>query len=217
MTKILITRPNFDVVTSYFHFWGGDVLKLARAESISIMDLEGPKATRDNVDSYLTRNHPSLVLLNGHGSPSSIAGHKNETLVDVDTARMLNGTIIYTISCSAAKELGPEVIRKGGIAFIGYEEDFGFTVDLTRDANPAKDHLAEPFMRASNAVSEQLLKGDTVRDACQKSQLVFNEEIRRHAVSDAQPENKAIRFWLFWDMIYQKSHGEPTATIFGEK
>ncbi|MEK6902606.1 MAG: hypothetical protein AABX02_03400, partial [archaeon] len=157
--------------------------------------------------------HPSLVLLNGHGSPSLIAGHKNEPLVDVRSAGKLKETIVYTISCSAAKELGPECIRKGGIAFIGYEEDFGFTVDLTRDANPAKDHLSEPFMHASNMVSEQLVKGSTVRDACLKSQAVFKEEIRKHAVSDAQPENKEIRFWLFWDMIYQKSHGEKTATI----
>lgn len=210
---VLITRPNFDPVTSYFHYWGKQIIDLAKEYNYKIIDLEGEKAIPQTFAGHIHKNNPQLVLLHGHGSSSEVGGHKNQVLVDNRSADLLSGKIVYAVSYRAAKELGPTSVEKGAVAFIGYEEDFGFVTTLNREGNPAKDKMVQPFMRASNEVSESLLKSKTVEKSYQNSQEVFKEEIRNHSISDARPENKEIRFWLFWDMIYQKCHGNRDAQI----
>ncbi len=210
---VLITRPNFDPVTSYFHYWGKLIIDAAREYNCKIIDLEGEKAILPVFTGHIQKTNPKLVLLHGHGSPNEVCGHKNQVLVDSHSADLLSGKIVYAVSCRAARELGPASVRKGALAFIGYEEDFGFVTTLNREGNPAKDRMVQPFMRASNEVSESLLKSKTVEKSYQNSQEVFKEEIRNHSISDARPENKEIRFWLFWDMVYQKYHGSPDAQI----
>lgn len=212
MTKtILVTRPSHDTTTTYLSYWAEDIIQIARTKSFKVLDLPSSKATRNLFTSYILKQNPQFLFMNGHGSPTQVTGHNNESLLDLSNTSVIKNKILYAVSCDAAKVLGSKVVTEGAQAFIGYEESFGFVHSTDRDCTPPKDKIVDPFKTASNAVPQTLLKGHSVNESYLKSQKQFRDEIRKHALSDARPENKEIRFWLFWGMQCQKLYGNPHA------
>ena len=205
----LVTRPNHDKTTNYLSHWANEVIRQANSLGIKTLDLMGKKACRETLESYLTKS-PKLLFLNGHGSKESISGHGNEPILECGKKNSLpRDSIVYALSCHAAAKLGKELTeQEKNRAFIGYEEQFGFVHSASREATPHKDRIPHPFKEASNVVPLSLLKGNNAETAFEKSQKTFLEGIRKHAVSESRPENKEIRFWLFWDMTFQRLMGK---------
>lgn len=210
---MLVTRPRHDAAVEYLYHWAEDVIRFAKGKGIGVIDCFGEKANRAEVSSHLAKQSPRLVLFNGHGNPDAIHGHGNEVLVDGGTSGMLKSKIVYAVSCMVASALGKNSCEKGCSAFIGYEQDFGFIKDAQRECTSAKDRFARPFREASNAVPIALIKGSTAGEAFEKSQRKYEELIREYATSDSAPENKDIRFWLFWDRKFQRIHGDKAAVF----
>ena len=69
MTKcFLLTRPNYETATSYLHYFAKDAIAIAKkSKDIHVTDLEGVKATRENLEKSMAKDGPGLVFLNGHG------------------------------------------------------------------------------------------------------------------------------------------------------
>ena len=214
MKHFLITRPAHDSNVSYLCFWSEEIIDFSHKNGISCSDFKKEKANREDVGKFLTKQNPSLVVFNGHGSPTTIAGHQNEPLVrSDDNEQLLKSKITYALACDAAADLGKKAVAQGACAFIGYEGPFGFAHEPSRVCTPAKDKFAEPFKMISNEIVISLLKGNTVQQAYAKSQQLCSKLIKKYSSSDADKENETIRFWLFWDQYFQKVHGDGLATF----
>ena len=212
MKKFLITRPTHEIRVTYLFHWGKEILEFAKKKSINFTDFKNGKANRKDVEKYLKKQNPRLVLFNGHGNTSMICGHDDEPLIiSNENEDLLNSKITYAIVCDAAKKLGKNAVKKGCDAFIGYEGPFGFVRDASRECNPFKDKFAEPFKEISNIIVTSLLKGDSVEESVEKSKHLTSELIKKYSTSDAEPGFKDIRFWLFWDKFFLNFIGDPTA------
>ena len=213
--SFLVTRPEHDTVVSYLSAWSKDFIKFARGKSIKFADFKGSKAVKKTVRNYLLSRKPKLVVFNGHGNEETICGHENEPLIaNNENEHLLKSKIVYARSCSAAKLLGKNAVKKGCSAFIGYEAPFGFVRDVNREATPLKDRFAEPFKNVSNIIVFSLLKGNTPKGAVEKSKLLTLKLIKDYSTSDAEPGYKDVRFWLFWDSHFLKNLGDKNKTLF---
>ena len=69
---VLITRPNDDPILNFLYFWTEELVKEAQKRQYNLLDLKGSKSNRKDLESYINKNSPSLILFNGHGTRSSI-------------------------------------------------------------------------------------------------------------------------------------------------
>ncbi|MCX9085513.1 MAG: hypothetical protein OIN87_12040 [Candidatus Methanoperedens sp.] len=215
MSRMLITRPYHDSTTAYLFKWSEHLVDAADKQGISCSDFAGPKASRSEVEKYLHKQNPSLVVFNGHGSDDTIFGHKNEVLIQSgDNEHLLNSKTVYSVSCSSAKVLGLKAVDAGAKCFIGYDDAFIFASDKNCSAGrELDDELALPFLDSSNQVVLSLLDGRTSGEAHEKSQAFFRKWIEHFSTSEAPPGSEAIVSWLMWDMFCQKIDGDHNARI----
>ncbi len=212
--KFLITRPRHDRIVNYLFFWSDDIIDFAKGKNINPIDLGEKKATRGNVESYLDKQNPILVMFNGHGTPHMICGHQDEPLIAInDNEHILKSRIVYALSCDAGAELGESACKKGCESFIGYGDKFGFVNESDRECSPQKDRFAAPFREFSNTITLSLLNGATVEESVEKAKRKSTELIKRYSTSDVEPGHKEIRFWLFWDRFFLKHFGSSSAKL----
>lgn len=214
MIKCLITRPNHDKVTSYLFQWGKEVIQYKYPEKIQFFDLQGVDANKEKVESYLKKQFPRAVLFNGHGSNRIICGFKDENLIEMGkNDELLKGKIIYSLSCSSAKELGVSAVNKGAETFIGYKNSFVLYTDSNRESTPLKDNIAASFLNPSNRLSISLLKGNSAQEASNRSREDFKKEIKKFITESSISGSERIAIALLWDMDNQVVLGNTNAKI----
>lgn len=214
--RYLITRPNHDIITSYLHDFSKQIVKITKeTKDIHVTDLEGPDATRDNLERSLIKEDPNLVFLNGHGDRKRVAGHKNEIILDSNNVNMTKGRIIYALSCDSLENLGKEAVDKGAISYIGYKAKFMLVRDPSREATPDKDKNALPFKRACSAMINSLVFGSTVEEAIKKTKEEYIHSIKSYGTSEDDPygDIPLIRFALAWNLEFLDMHGDPKAAF----
>jgi hypothetical protein len=124
----------------------------------------------------------------------------------------LENKIVHAFACSSASILGPASIKKGAVAYIGFNQDFVFLQDEAHTAAPLKDHVAKHFLEATNMAPISLIKGNTVQESYQRSQDAFDKAIQYFEMHyDVQ--NSHILFWLRYDKSIHVVHGKKDATI----
>lgn len=215
MSKMLVTRPSHDDTASYLSKWSEPLLVAAQRHGITPSDFKGSKAVRSEVEKFLKKQNPSFIIFNGHGSDDSICGHKNEVLIKSgENEHLLESKIIYSVSCSSAKELGKKSVEVGAKCFIGYDDVFIFAFDKNCSAGrELEDARAEPFFDSSNQVALILLSGKSSGEAYEKSQSSFQKWIERFSSSAAPPGSEHIVSWLIWDMFCQRIEGDKDSMI----
>ena len=60
---MVVTRPNHDVMMQYLYAWSSDVITEAKKHSVTVIDLSGKRATRNEFTSVVTKIHPSLIMV----------------------------------------------------------------------------------------------------------------------------------------------------------
>lgn len=160
-SSILITRPRYESATHYLYHWSALLVQVARSGGNKVFDLEKETASRKDVESYLGKRKPSVVIFNGHGDTHSVAGQDGEDLIVAgQNADLLNGCVVFMRACSAGKVLGLEIMKLGGTSFIVYKEPFRFySNEKEYFTKPLEDDYALPFFEASNQIGVSLIKG----------------------------------------------------------
>jgi hypothetical protein len=199
--KLLVTRPNHDQTVRYISFWAEKVMAVARKKNFTVLDLKNERANKKNLESMLKKQNPELIFLNGHGSKKAITGQDNEILISTGVNEdILNNKIVYSLSCSSGKELGPASIKKGAKSFIGYQDEFIFVFDEKCCARPEKDKIVGNFLDPSNQVIMSLLKGHAPNEACLSARKFFIRNIQKMlSTQSSSLESSAVRY-LIWDM-----------------
>ncbi|MBI3190956.1 hypothetical protein HYZ41_04615 [archaeon] len=215
MSKIfLLTRPQHDHRVSYLYSWSEEILNFARNKNISFTDFKRNEANKTNVESYLKKKNPEMIIFNGHGTDTAILGHKDEPLIELDkNDNLLKDKIIYALACYSANNLGSNIIEKGGKCFLGYSKPFAWVHSSDRTCNPATDRISFPFKEISNAIPLALLSGHTTNESNEKAKRIGEKLIEKYSVSTDDETKKDIRFWLFWDINCQEILGDKDAAF----
>ena len=211
---VLITRPNHDITTNYFHQWSEEVIRLATARKNKVLDLDGKKANRKTFESYAKKHQPDFFFFNGHGSDTILAGYDNEPILTSDNNNSIcTQSIVYVRSCSAAQALGVSLVKQGTKAFIGYINKFGFMRLVDKESRPLSDPLARLFLAPSNIVATTLLKGRPASEAHLRSLREMKKNLRK-LLSSENPLSDSTGAVLLWSNIRgQTLLGNPNAVI----
>ncbi|MGC8812450.1 MAG: hypothetical protein ACP5O8_02580 [Candidatus Aenigmatarchaeota archaeon] len=209
MKKLLITLPNYDDATHYVSSWSIPIIKEAEKENVKIFKLEGKKVTRKMFFSFLEKNKPRFLVLNGHGSEKAIYGHNDEEMIVEEDDKKFENKIIYTIACDAVKSLGNSIIKRGGECFIGYKGKFVFWFDLHKASRPLDDEKAKSFFVSTNAIPISIIKGNSTLESVEKAKNVFKKEIARWRLSKEIEAPFMIKA-LLWDLMSLEHLGKAT-------
>jgi hypothetical protein len=156
--------------------------------------------------------NPRVVYISGigHGSPTCYTGDLNQPIwcKGLYDPAEVKGKIIHLLSCQTAKELGPDLVAKGALAYAGYFENFTFVYDQA--ATPINE--MELFWKADSTFDVAMALGKTAEEAHNLTMAVYNAAI-------AAVPGTAAATWLTWDRNYFRSpvidpiYGSKTAKI----
>lgn len=141
-------------------------------------------------------------------------GQDDEVLVDVNESSILFGAIIYARSCEAAGKLGPQSVKNGAVAFIGYSQNFTVGYTPEKVTRPLEDPVAKLFLELSNLIPISILKGNKVQEAHLKSQKAMFKNLMFMLSSRASNSQKDSASCLWRNMKYQTVCGNGDARIF---
>ena len=99
------------------------------SKGYSIDKCQGPMAKRIYVAPKAQQ--PGVVYITGvgHGSYNTYTGHYYDPIFQVGnySAAEAKGKIVHFLSCETGRDLGPDFVKNGCLAYFGYDEDFVFT------------------------------------------------------------------------------------------
>ena len=213
-TSILITQPNFDKTTQYVSAWSEEVEDFSLKRGNKTITLKGRRSNRAEFESVMRKTAPQLVMLNGHGNDNEVAGQDNEVILDSKSAEdIIKGKIIYALSCSAAKVLGHDCIKKGTIAFVGYSEEYIFLHSHIKVSRPREDKRAALFFKPSNQISMSLIKGNTTKESYQDSKGMLRRTILDLLNSETSYAERVCLPYLTWNYRHLTLLGDEEAKL----
>lgn len=209
----LITRPTHDATTRYCHYWSEPVIKKAKEKSFRVLDIADDKATKDVFESYLQKQEPQFLFLNGHGTQTAVFGHDDRLILNADNLNTVpEDSILYVRSCDVGDKLG-ELIAKRASAFIGYCKAFGFYRLNNYMKNPLSDPLAKFSFEPSNLVATTLLKGKTTGEAHDRSREAMRRNLQYLLSSKASALERQCATPLWRNYKYQVLLGDTEAML----
>lgn len=198
MINVLFSRPKHDDAMEYLHYYSKELLKeCERMPELNPINKEKEDSNRKVISEVIKKTNPRLIMFNGHGSPTEILGHSNETLIDESNAGLLKDSITYALACSAGAILGKTIAEKGALSFIGYKFDFAIGKDPDSEAVPGKDKIAKFFLEPSNILFSSLIKGQSAETAVLKAKKKMEEYIGFLSTTNNFPEAHHYAPYLF--------------------
>lgn len=210
---LLITRPTHDPTTRYCHYWSGPVIKKAKEKSFRVLDIADDKATKAIFESYLQKQEPQFLFLNGHGTKTAVFGHDDKPILNAGNVNTIPGdSIIYVRSCDVGDTLGKDIAERAS-AFIGYRKAFGFYRINNYMRNPLADPLAKFSFEPSNLIASTLLKSKTVGEAHGRSREAMRRNLQYLVSSKASALERQCAAPLWWNYKYQVLLGDKEAHL----
>ena len=210
----LVTAPSSDPTTRYISAWALETIKGLKSKQLQFILLKKDRATASILESMLKKHNPSLLFLNGHGGPDFVCGHNEEVLVKSGKNEIiLEGVVVYALSCSSAKILGQAAVVAGAVAYIGYNEDFIFFISPEKISRPREDKTAEMFLTPANHVVVALAKGHTAGEATDTAKDYFLKSIKKLISSESSSDEREYIRYLIWDMRNLVCQGDRDAVV----
>lgn len=212
--QVLVSRPNHDESTNYLYVYAEDIVKDAEDRGITVLDFKGKRANRSDIQKVLGKQKPKFAFFNGHGDDKTICGHRNEALISKDKdENLLKSKIVYSLACNSAKELGKSCVDNGTKAYVGYNDTFIFARDNNKTCTPLEDELARPCLFSSSTIAYEIIKGKTVKEACEKSIERIDEFIKDLSYSGAPLGAENVIMALVWNRTQLQVLGNKIATF----
>jgi len=209
--NFVLLRAEYDIPTSYSSYYAGLAVREALVQKYDITDLRAQNATKESLALALDAKNPLFFLGSGHGKLDTLGGQNEEVILQKNyNESWMQDRIVFLMSCSTGKELGQAIIDAGGIAFIGYDEDFWWTIKSP--FIPATDNYAQCFFESAFKASVYLLRGYTAIEAFDASIADFNKWIVYWSLSK-DPAASLILENLLWDRDNMILLGEKTAKL----
>ncbi len=196
MRTVLIVNANHDNATSYLKIWMDKILgEIKHAGDLRIIELMGVEANKSNVEEIIVKEKPSIVLFNCHGGERYICGHNFKILISMnDNDYFLNNTKVHAMACYAGKFLGPNIIKIGGLSYIGYSNEFKLITlkGAITDVDKASDPYAAILLNPAFTAIKSMTLGDSPRMAYANSQKSYAETMLKLLASNNSNLNTII-------------------------
>ena len=212
MNTSVVMRPNYERATEYLYHWSVPYIRTSQQLGTSVPDLAADDATRAKFVQSVQNSDSKLLVLQGHGSETVLTGQHYEPILEMkDEGALLEGKVIYALSCLTGAQLAQyEVDNNGVVCYLSYFEHFQF---FTREgATPLNDPAAAPFFQSSHAFWSALLDGNTTGESYDISQEEFERSIAEWQQS-ADASAPFIAAALVWDRDCQELHGAHDVTV----
>jgi len=204
----LFLRPNFDMATSYGHYFMGVAARYASARMF-VRDLGGVAATKANFDLSLYSDDPEFCYLLGHGNQDTYSAQNQEIVMRTCNGdERLIGRVTLLLSCSCGVSLAPSAVQKGALAVFAWAVDFTW-VAVT---DPDVDNYARGFFEAVNVISNALADGRTAGRAMDLSMATWERWIDFWVASE-DPYASLIVQHMLHDKDGQRLFGDPSARL----
>lgn len=175
-----------------------------------------PRVEPVQLFSFLARRLPfqlsapqsDIIIGTGHGSKTSFTGQNEAVILEVGryNPREIRGKVIKLLSCQTGVALGPDLIKNGADAFLGYKDDYVWVMDADLASTPWADDLAStcllPVIDGINA----LLDGKTAREA-------FEVEREGYLRNAAAEEDALIKSCIEFNHDNAVLLGDPAARV----
>ena len=132
----------------------------------------------ENLLAALNTHDFSALFMGGHGNPTTFTGHGGSIVFRAcENDEAMSGSLSYFLSCFTGQELGPSIISKNGVAYVGYQSDFRFMVDTSYPI--LEDPLAEAFRDVVYDIIARILRGQNIKTVWEGGVNKFNEWIAK--------------------------------------
>ncbi|MEM4846750.1 MAG: hypothetical protein QW794_03210 [Thermosphaera sp.] len=181
MVRVLFSSACYDYPTSVaYNLYTKYVEPYYRAKGIEVVQCHCQNAMRDRIEETIEFYVCNVDPLKGRG--------------------------VYLLSCSTAKELGYDIVNKGGKAYVGYYEDFTWVVgELSTD--PYGDIYQASFFRPIEVFLKALADGKTIKEATDAQVDQFNKEIE-YWRNSGDPYAVYVIYYLIWDRDAIRLYGD---------
>lgn len=115
----------------------------------------------------LSAPQSDIIIGVGHGDETSFSGQNEAEILEVGRydPREVAGKVIKLLSCQTGLLLGPDLVKNGAEAFLGYVDDYIWVMDADLAARPWADAMAAPVLMPVVDGLNALLDGKTTREA----------------------------------------------------
>src|SRR5829696_459088 len=120
-------NTEYDVVTQdTYQYREANVYPYFTLKGFAVDKCQGPIANLADVESKALQAGVVYVTGSGHGEPALFHGHMLNPVFEVGAynSAAVNTKIIHLMSCQTARDLGPDFVGKGCLAYFGYAGDF---------------------------------------------------------------------------------------------
>lgn len=207
---VTITRPNSDAATYLGSIALGHAVSYMRSRGIYVDDLAADRATRDSVLRSLSTFDSIYFTGVGHGNNTTFTGQNQQPVFWKCNCDELRGRVVFLLSCLTGAELGPDIVSKGGLSFIGYKEEFVWVQE--RVVDPLTDSIAKAFFEPVMEIHYRLADGYTAGDAYRASIDRWNYWIDYWS-RQSDPVASTIVMFLVHDRDAQVLYGDSSARI----
>jgi len=134
-----------------------------------------PRVEPVQLFSFLVRRTPfrlaapqsDIIIGVGHGDETAFTGQNEAVILEVGKydPREVRGKVIKLLSCQTGVALGPDLIKNGAEAFLGYVDDYVWVCDEDLASTPWADEMAATSLMPVVDGLNALLDGKTCREA----------------------------------------------------
>src|SRR3989338_2279282 len=211
---LIITLPQCDDATEYLTYYSKLVTKEAEEKWIKIKEIHDYELNLKDFIKIINKLDYNFVVFNGHGTTSSILGHKSNVILKVGVnEELMKDRIIYARSCNAAVSLGVECTKNSNGAFIGYIFPFVFYMNEQWSAKPLNDNIAKLFLEPSNQIPISLIKGNSAKESDINSKKHILKNINKILRTPSEPDTPFIVEGLWNNYLGQVVMGNGSVKI----
>ncbi len=165
-------------------------------------DLADEQANQEAVYSSIATNDPGVIYGFGHGNNDRFTAQHREDIWNTNSCDNLNGRMVYLLSCLTANSLGPMIMKKGALAYAGFNVEWTWIAETDTDNNfiyvdPYQDKYAKGFYESANELMIALSNGSSFIEAVQASIQKYNDWISYwYHDNPGDPSSQDCIMWL---------------------
>ena len=124
----MIVRSRYDPATEVIYSFFDHLIPEILKGDHYVVEIFEEDVTRKQLEELIILENPDIFLGMGHGLYGEFTGQNKEIILDTDNAYLLEGKVVYLLSCQTGEILGEE-IAKHALAYVGYDEDWLFEIN----------------------------------------------------------------------------------------
>lgn len=179
-------------------------------DDLSVIALFGEDATKSNFAPACSIRTVDFITGLGHGNNNVFTGHEHEELWRVGNynSREASGKIIHLLSCLTAQVLGKDLVKKGALAYFGYDKEFVVLSSYPGPSDITEDPIADTFFECDSKIDQLIADGYRASEVYKEVMDLYESKIEE--LAESYPE---VAKWLRHDMLALRRYGDPKVRL----